>query len=485
MEKLRTVTLTKGFYMSKYLVRQGDYLSVVGSNPSYFTPTYGYPLDTNLPVDQVSWNDATNYCAMLTQQEQLAGRLPSGWVYRLPTDAEWEYACRAGTTTAFYFGNAIRGGMANFNTYDEYDSTNGTITATGVGYIGQTSPVWNYGANSFGLYDMCGNVWEWCQDWLGKYPTWESVSDPLGAANGTNRVLRGGSWNNYGSSCRSARRGNDAPSHWGNNHGFRVVLAQTNMIPDNPDPSLLAWIPAGTFMMGSPDSEVYGGAASGENQHAVTLTMGFYMGKFLVRQEEYLSVIGNNPSCFKGGTNLPVETVTWYDATHYCAQFTQQEQLAGRLPEGWGYRLPTEAEWEYACRAGTTTAFYFGSVIRDGMANFDSYWEYDAAIGDIFQPIPVEYVGQTTPVGTYEANPWGLYDMCGNVFEWCLDWYDTYPTGSASDPVGPVNGYSRVLRGGVWDVGGRNCRSAARDYKWPGDKSDYVGFRMVLAPGQP
>ena len=479
-EMQHRVTMTKGYYMSKYLVRQGEYSSVVGSNPSMFRE------EKNLPVEMITWYEAADYCAKLTQREQLAGRLPDGWGYRLPTEAEWEYACRAGTTTAFYFGNAILGGDANFYSYYEFDATWGyTYQSRPVGYVGQTSPVGSYEPNPWGLYDMCGNVWEWCQDWLGKYPTWKSVSDPLGAPSGTNRVLRGGSWNNYGASCRSARRGNDAPGNWGNNHGFRVILAQTSSIPANPDPSVLAWIPAGTFMMGSPDSEVYGGAASGENQHTVTLTMGFYMGKYLVRQGEYLSVIGNNPSSFSGDTNLPVEMVSWYDASDYCAKLTQREQLAERLPEGWVYRLPTEAEWEYACRAGTTTAFYFGSVIRDGMANFDSYLEYDAAIGDIFQPIPVEHVGQATPVGTYEANPWGLYDMCGNVFEWCLDWYDTYPTGSASDPVGPGSGSTRVLRGGVWDVGGKNCRSAARDYKWPGDKSNYVGFRMVLAPGQP
>ena len=228
-EKQHTVTLTKGFYMSKYLVRQGDYLSVVGSNPSYFAPVNGYPLDTNLPVEQVSWNDATNYCAMLTQREQLAGRLPSEWVYRLPTESEWEYACRAGTTTAFYFGNAIREGMANFDSYQEYDSTNGTIrtNTAGVGHIGRTSLVWNYRANPWGLYDMCGNVFEWCQDWYDVYPTGTEIPaiDPVGPASGSRRVMRGGSWINYGRYCRSASRSRHAPDDQDGTVGFRPVLA--------------------------------------------------------------------------------------------------------------------------------------------------------------------------------------------------------------------------------------------------------------------
>ena len=187
---------------------------------------------------------------------------------------------------------------------------------------------------------------------------------------------------------------NGASTNWldysgvGQAQRFYRTVAVTNSVPtNNPNPSLLVWIPDGTFVMGSPTSEAE--RDSVETQHTVTVTKGFYMSKYLVRQGDYVSVTGNNnPSAFttyKGvlNTNLPVEHVSWYDATNYCAKLTQREQAAGRLPSGWVYRLPTESEWEYACRAGTTMAFYFGSAIREGMANFDTHFEYDAAVGSI------------------------------------------------------------------------------------------------------
>jgi len=135
----------------------------------------------------------------------------------------------------------------------------------------------------------------------------------------------------------------------------------------------------------------------------------------------------------------------------------------GRVPSGWGYRLPTEAEREYACRAGTTTAFHFGSAIHGGMANFYDYYEYDAAIGDIYVANPsVPCLPRTTTVGSYAPNAFGLYDMHGNVWEWCQDWYGSYPTGSVTDPQGPASGSDRVGRGGGWNWSGRGCRSAVR-----------------------
>ena len=183
----------------------------------------------------------------------------------------------------------------------------------------------------------------------------------------------------------------------------------------NSAPPRMVWIPPGTFVMGSPASEAQRG--SDETQHTVTLTKGFYMGKYAVTQGEYLALMGSNPSYSTGDLNLPVETVSWDDATNYCAHLTAQEQAAGRLPSGWVYRLPTESEREYACRAGTTTAFHYGSALHGGMANFYSYYEYDAAIGDIYVSSSTTYLGRTTTVGSYQPNAWGLHDMHGNVFE--------------------------------------------------------------------
>jgi len=262
--------------------------------------------------------------------------------------------------------------------------------------------------------------------------------------------------------------------------------------PPSPD---MVWIPPGTFVMGSPASEAERG--SDEVQHTVTLTHGFYMGKYAVTQGQYLAVVGSNPSYFTTNDlignpispdlNRPVETVSWYDATNYCALLTQSDRAAGRIPSSWGYRLPTEAEREYACRAGTTTAFHFGSAIHGGMADFYDHYEYDAAIGDIWLAYPsVPCLMRTTTVGSYAPNAFGLYDMHGNVWEWCQDWYGSYPTGSVTDPQGPASSVSgRVFRGGSWNGYGSMCRSANRPVNSPAIRFWYVGFRVVLVPGQP
>jgi formylglycine-generating enzyme required for sulfatase activity len=254
----------------------------------------------------------------------------------------------------------------------------------------------------------------------------------------------------------------------------------------------MAWISCGTFTMGSPASEAE--REDDETQHTVTLTQGFYMGQYLVTQADYLAVMGNNPSFFTTqdwngnpippDLNRPVEQVSWDGAAAYCAQLTAREQGAGRLPAGWVYRLPTESEWEYACRAGTTSAFFCGSALRSGMANFDGQWEYDASVGDIYNPNGI-CLACTTPVGSYQPNAWGLCDMDGNVWEWCRDWYGDYPVGSVSDPTGPASGSIRVIRGGCWRGNAINCRSALRGNGNPSNWYDYIGVRVVLAPGQP
>jgi formylglycine-generating enzyme required for sulfatase activity len=199
--------------------------------------------------------------------------------------------------------------------------------------------------------------------------------------------------------------------------------------------------------------------------------MGFFMGRYEVTQGEYLSVIGSNPSSFAGDTNHPVEQVNWTEANNYCAQLTARERTAGRLPSGWAYRLPTEAEWEYASRAGSTNRFSFGN--DPGYTQLANYAWYSVNSG-----------GTTHAVGGKLPNRWGLYDMAGNVWEWCSDWYGNYPGGNVNDPQGSVSGLNRVFRGGNWYDTASNGRSAQRNGYDPSARSSGIGFRLVLAPGQ-
>ena len=245
----------------------------------------------------------------------------------------------------------------------------------------------------------------------------------------------------------------------------------------NPNPELYVWIPPGTFTMGSPLTEVGRWERDGP-QTQVTIKQGFWISKYEVTQKEYLNVMGTNPSSFTGDLMRPVEQVNWADATNYCGKLTQQERALGRLPFGYVYRLPTEAEWEYACRAGTTTATAFGNSLSSTQANFEGTHPYNgAAIGPS--------IGKTSVAGSYSSNPWGLYDMHGNVWEWCLDWWsDALPGGSVSDPEGPSSGSYRVSRGGCWSNSGNYCRSGLRNYYTIEFKSFYLGFRPVLASCQ-
>jgi len=252
-------------------------------------------------------------------------------------------------------------------------------------------------------------------------------------------------------------------------------------------PTNLVFIPPGTFRMGSPTNEVDRNDDEGP-QTAVTISRGFWMGKYEVTQGEYLAVMGNNPSLCNGdrtdeglanyGTDLsrPVETVTWDDATNYCATLTQRERSVGRIPTNCIYRLPTEAEWEYACRAWTSTRFSYGDDLS--YTNLPNYAWYGDNSG-----------GTTHPVGQKLPNPWGLYDMHGNVMEWCQDWWSaSLPGGIALDPQGPATGSIPVFRGGFWGLGGWWCRSARRHYYYdgtPGFTIRHIGFRVLLAPGQP
>jgi formylglycine-generating enzyme required for sulfatase activity len=214
-------------------------------------------------------------------------------------------------------------------------------------------------------------------------------------------------------------------------------------------------IPAGRFVMGTSTNEAKRSLNEGP-QTTVVFSRPIWMGRYEVTQAEFTAVMGVNPSVVQG-EDLPVDQVSWPEAMEYCEKLTVRERAAGRLPEDRVYRLPTEAEWEYACRAGTTTATSFGNTLSSTQANFDGGVPY----GDGAEVGP--RVGGTVKVGSYPPNAWGLHDMHGNVWEWCGDWYGSRLLGGKfADPVAPSSASTRTLRGGGWETTGQFCRSATR-----------------------
>jgi len=280
-------------------------------------------------------------------------------------------------------------------------------------------------------------------------------------------------------------------------------LNPVGVTPSPHSPANMVRIEGGMFSMGSPSNEP--GRSNDEALHRVTVSA-FYIGKYQVTQAEYEAVMGTNPSKYKGA-NLPVENVSWYDAVEYCNRLSQREGLTPAYtidksrsdpnnkneyddirwlvilnPNANGYRLPTEAEWEYACRAGTTTRFWSGNneTTLSGKANVadltakEKYPDWTWTIVNIH-----DGYAETSPVGIFAPNQWGLYDMHGNVWEWCWDWYDDYKSKAQINPMGAVSGAYRVIRGGSWFNYAADVRSAFRNSYNPSDKYINIGFRLV------
>jgi sulfatase modifying factor 1 len=224
------------------------------------------------------------------------------------------------------------------------------------------------------------------------------------------------------------------------------------------------WIPPGCFVMGSPVDEAERGSA--EVLHEVQLSRGFWLADTACTQALWMAVWPVNPSHFADDARNPVENVAWHDAQRFIGELNR------RLP-GLQARLPTEAEWEYACRAGTTTPFSFGTTVSTDEVNYHGGFPYPGG-----EPGP--YRQRTLPVGSLPPNAWGLYEMHGNVWEWCEDWYADYPTEPQIDPRGPTFGKMRVLRGGTWSDPARYARSATRSRIEPAYRPRSTGFRIVL-----
>jgi formylglycine-generating enzyme required for sulfatase activity len=249
---------------------------------------------------------------------------------------------------------------------------------------------------------------------------------------------------------------------------LRRITGSGGSNPPFPAPlTNFVWIPPGQFVMGSPESDP-DFLSEEQPQTTVTLTKGFFIGKYEVTQGTYLAVTGSNPSEFTGDPELPVEKVSWTDATNFCRLLNLQENLAGRLPSGYAYRLPTEAEWEYAARAGSANRFSWGNDLT--YAVLTNYAWYSVNSG-----------GGTHPVGQKLPNAWGLYDTSGNVCEWCLDSFAFYPGGAVTDPVPVTAGTTKVFRGGSHGDENVSCRPADRKSILQTQALNIFGLRVVLA----
>ena len=627
------VTLTKAFYIGVFETTQKQFKTITGYN-------YSVLKGATRPVDSVSYgmlrgddkganwpeNNGVDeyfnkrYINVLKNEyhivsgftffNALRNKTGNDLIFDLPTEAQWEYACRAGTTTALNDGNNLTNTFSdgNLNKLALYYSNGGYKYKTNSKkskwdrkWVGHAK-VGSYLPNAWGLYDMHGNVEEWCLDCYQAYSK-KTATDPVGATNMFGiapRVKRGGSWFlTVAENCRSARRDSvDA----GINCGFRVALvsAQDKQIQkdfefdiesstENTLPVFevklygqlaggleypleeigkleydgasgivigkgkhkLTWIPSnaytnlfdevklrveyedvtsqatylvldlpsnkmrtsisgpyisndkcrtdelwlkriepGIFTMGSPEDELGRGGFYGldEIQHQVILTKAYYIGVFEATQKQYELITGSNPAYYKGDAR-PVECVS-YDMLRGEGKGSKwpennevnEKSFLGLLRKRAGniFDLPTEAQWEYACRAGTTTALNSGKDLtkKAKCPNMDEVGRYKYNQDDG----KVGYSEGHTKVGSYLPNAWGLYDMHGNVEEWCLDCCQAYSKKTAIDPKGSEGKLFRVIRGGCWNSDASSCRSAYRycDYPYYGYDDYGRGFRIVL-----
>ena len=414
------------YYIGKTEVTQELWQAVMGSNPSNFT-------GTNLPVEKVSWDDCKTFIAKLNAL--------TGKNFRLPTEAEWEFAARGGNKSRGYkyCGSNTLSDVAWY--VDNSDN--------------KTHPVAAKTPNELGIYDMSGNVLEWCNDWYSSsYYTSESQTNPTGPDSGSSRVRRGGSWNYRENTCRVSYRGNTTPSFRYNYLGLRLCLSAEESFTVNGVSFAMVPVAGGTFTMGATSEQGTNIDSNEKPTHQVTLSS-YMIGKTEVTQALWQAVMGSNPSYFRGD-NLPVEQVSWDD----CQKFiTKLNALTGK-----NFRLPTEAEWEYAARGGNMSQGYKYSGSNE---IGDVAW-YDNNSGN-----------KTHSVATKAPNELGIYDMSGNLWEWCSDWFNIYSSTAQTNPTGPDSGSNRIIRGGSWGHDLLDCRVAIRGAI--GQTSSSIGFGLRLA----
>ena len=585
------------YFIAVFECTQAQWEAIMGENPSQ-------QIGAARPVERISYDairggateagwpgDGHDTVGKDSFLDKLRGK--TGLMLDLPTEAQWEYACRAGETGIVQ--KMSDAGRFDGNTDDEK------------GGFKEHTTVGSYAPNGWGLYDMRGNVAEWCLDWYGDKYTSE-MEDPVGPEKGKKRVLRGGSWRSK-DECRPASRSCSDPTTMKTGYvGFRVAVicttdkapaavappvqemktAPMQTAPTEPEvateqaapapaptepevateqavpapaptapvaapeqtvteltedvhktikdggqdalylvidlsggseathypvrctgtpPDLnddtcrttelwLRRIPAGTFMMGSPKDEI-GRNNDDETQHEVTLTQDYYIDIFECTQRQWELVMGNRPSYFNNPdcyATRPVEQVSYNDIRGSeatagggwpsCGHSVDAASFMGRLQAKTDltFDLPTEAQWEYACRAGTTTALNSGKNLsptslesEEEMNKLGRYWNNGGRL--ISRKQNCTTIEGTEKVGNYQPNAWGLYDMHGNVGEWCLDWFGSYETEAAIDPIGCSTGEYRLCRSGYWTNFVQHCRSAHRNHNSPDKNYSVLGFR--------
>ncbi|HPO12900.1 MAG TPA: SUMF1/EgtB/PvdO family nonheme iron enzyme, partial [Candidatus Hydrogenedentes bacterium] len=570
------VTLAYGFWMGKHEITQQQWLAVQGSWPGT-APSSSYGLGNTYPAYYISWNDAKNFITTLNAYIVSSGQGPL--TVRLPSEAEWEYACRGGTATRFYFGDStgcaadctdcaagvLPGNRSDYMWYCGNNSPNGS------------KPVGGKTANAFGLYDMSGNVYEWCEDdYLGSYTGAPADGSAwINSPRASNRLIRGGGWNNIAGYCRSAYRCSYAPGNRYGNFGFRLAadnrpvltsfainsgaatttdpvvtldntavngpvdymaseasdfagatwqpyaaapsftlsagtggvktvyfkvrnaygesapvsdtinLTERTILLQGGVPLELVWAPSGSYQMGRYPGEA-DSYTNEDPQHWVALAYGFWMGKYEITQQQWLAVQGSWPgtapsSSYGLGNTYPAYYISWNDAKNFITTLNAYIVSSGQGPLT--VRLPSEAEWEYACRGGTATRFYFG----DSTGCAADCTDCAAGVLPGNRSDYMWYCGNNSPngskpVGGKTANAFGLYDMSGNVYEWCEDDYLGSYTGAPADGSAWINSpraSNRLIRGGGWNNIAGYCRSAYRCSYAPGNRYGNFGFRLA------
>ena len=460
------VTIDKDYWIGETPVTQELWNAVMGYNNSH-----AYLKLNNAPVGNVSWLECEKFINTLSKI--------TGKTFSFPTEAQWEFAARGGI---FSKGYCYSGGDNIDDVAWYWDNCDKKVHA-----VKTKKP------NELGIYDMSGSVWEWCYDWADKYDG-KDVINPTGPEEGEYKIIRGGCLENNPPACAVTARSLLPPTK---NHplaGLRLAFSESseNSISESPNHNRaddvmakndlsanvqqtktiknfkvngvafsMVCVDSGTFMMGSND-----GKEEEQPVHPVTLS-NYCIGQTLVTQELWQAVMGNNPSCFKGEKH-PVERVTWND----CMKFIQKLNSLTRQR----FRLPTEAEWEFAARGGNHSKGYkfAGSDTIEKVAWFD-----DNA-GDKLGEDNPDY--GTHDVATKSPNELGIYDMTGNVAEWCSDRYGKYSKHSQTDPHGPSSSEMPIMvfRGGAWDDDDDRCRVTFRSFDLFMERAYNIGFRLAL-----